>query len=228
MKILIVVATYQEIEPLLTATKVEYSPNIYLYAFPQGTHQLDILITGIGMIHTCYHLTRALALCKYELVINAGIAGSFRKKFKNGQIVHVTSEIFSDLSVEHQDKTTSLFEEKLLDKNQFPFKNGELKNEGWKTLNPDLLNFPAVRGITVNTVHGKKKTIQKIRKKFSPDVESMEGGAVFMVCLFERINFIEIRSISNAIEPRNTRNWNIKLAIKSLNLELIHLLKNIS
>jgi futalosine hydrolase len=45
----------------------------------------------------------------------------------------------------------------------------------------------------------------------------MEGAAFAYVCAKMKVNAIQIRSISNQVEPRNRNNWNIPLAIKNLN-----------
>jgi futalosine hydrolase len=45
----------------------------------------------------------------------------------------------------------------------------------------------------------------------------MEGAAVFYVCLNENIPVLQIRSISNYVEDRDTTKWDIPLAIKQLN-----------
>ena len=45
----------------------------------------------------------------------------------------------------------------------------------------------------------------------------MEGASVFMVCNNFNVPCIQIRSISNKVEKRNTENWNLTLAIENLN-----------
>jgi futalosine hydrolase len=52
----------------------------------------------------------------------------------------------------------------------------------------------------------------------------MEGAAVYFVCNEMNIPVIQIRAISNYIEPRNKSNWDIKKAIKSLE-EFINIYK---
>ena len=37
----------------------------------------------------------------------------------------------------------------------------------------------------------------------------MEGAAFFYVCLKEKVNFFQIRAISNFVEKRNKKNWEI-------------------
>ena len=81
MKILIVAATDFELE------KDQFSAH-------------EILITGVGILETTLELTKKLALNSYDLVINAGIAGSFDKKIKIGDVVEVTEDILSELGYE--------------------------------------------------------------------------------------------------------------------------------
>ena len=73
-----------------------------------------------------------------------------------------------------------------------------------------------VSGITVNTTHGAQISIQKIKKLFAPQIESMEGAAFLYACLLEGITCAQIRVISNKVEKRNKENWNIPLAVKNL------------
>ena len=68
MKILIVAATDFELE------KDKFSAH-------------EILITGVGILETSLELTKKLVLNRYDLVINAGIAGSFDNKIKIGDVV---------------------------------------------------------------------------------------------------------------------------------------------
>ena len=56
----------------------------------------------------------------------------------------------------------------------------------------------------------------------------MEGAAFFYVCLCENIPFLQIRAISNYVEQRNEKNWNIPLAIKNLCLTLIDFFSNVT
>ena len=77
-----------------------------------------------------------------------------------------------------------------------------------------------VKSITVNTVHGNKKSIAQIIKRLNPDIENMEGAAVFKVCNFFNTTCIQLRSISNYVEKRNKKKWNIPLAIQNLNFEV--------
>ena len=185
MKILIVAATKSEI-----ISKIILSHNI--------------LITGVGMINTAINLTRELMRKRYDLVINMGIAGSFNKELKNGFVVEVIEDNFSEIGFED-------------DLNFSSFKNFEIKtkfNVEGKT------ELKKVRGITVNTVHGNRTSISKIIQREDPDTESMEGAANFKVCEEFGIACIQIRSISNKVEVRDKSKWDIDLAIRNLNFEV--------
>ena len=74
-----------------------------------------------------------------------------------------------------------------------------------------------MKGITVNTVHGNEKSITEIVNRLNPDVESMEGAAVFKVCNEFEVPCMQIRAISNIVEKRNKANWNMPLAVLNLN-----------
>lgn len=213
MKILIVSATEKEIFPLLN--KID--------TINQETLVVDTLITGIGPVFTTYLLTRRLSEKDYDLVINAGIAGSFNSEIPIGETVFVQSDQFADLGIEDKNEFYTIFEKGFLNKDQFPFKNAKLEN-------PYLfnLNLKKVSAITVNTTHGCDKSIDLFKQKFKADIETMEGAAFFYVCLQEGEKFFQVRAISNLIEERNSANWNIPLAIKNLNQKLFELMDVLS
>ena len=177
--------------------------------------EIDILITGVGMIATTFKLTKVLSQNDYDIVINAGIAGAFFEELEIGEVVEVSSEQFPEIGAEDHNSFISIFELGLLGENDYPFLKGKLTN-------PDagISNLKLVDGITVNTVHGNKLSIQKVINQFSPGIESMEGAAVAYVCLQEKIRFLQIRAISNYVEKRNKSAWNIPLAVGNLNIVL--------
>lgn len=213
MKILIVSATEKEILPLINN----------IISINKEELLVDTLITGIGPVFTTYALTRKLSEKDYDLIINAGIAGSFKSEINIGETVYVQSEQFADLGIEDKNEFYTLFEKGFMDKDQFPFKNAKLENP--YDFNFNLKNVSA---LTVNTTHGCNKSIELFKNKFNADIETMEGAAFFYVCLQEGMKFIQIRSISNFVEERNNANWNIPLAIKNLNLKLFELIDVLS
>ena len=161
----------------------------------------SILISGVGMVNTTLNLTKHLSKNTYDLVVNIGIAGSFNNSVIIGDVVEVVEDNFSEIGFENGESFSE-------------FTNFEVPNtfkvEG-------RTNLKQVKAITVNTVHGDKDSITKIVNRLNPDIESMEGAAVFTVCKEFDIPCVQIRSISNKMEKRNKENWNIPLAIQNLN-----------
>jgi len=204
MKVLLVAATEFEIAPFLKSKVFQKSA-------------IDTLVSGIGMTFTTFSLTQQLRDKSYDVVINAGIAGSFSKELSIGNVVQVIQEEFADLAYETPQGYHTFFESAMLDENVYPFENGKLHSNPRLPFEKNLKTLQKVNGITVNKVHGKSDSIEIVREKFNADVESMEGAAVFYVCKQMNIPVVQIRSISNYVEPRNKDKWNIPLAIKKLN-----------
>ena len=173
----------------------------------------DILISGIGMINACFELTNYLKNNNPDLIINIGVAGAFNKDIPLGHVFEVSKDCFSEIGV--QDKN------RFLNLNEIGFDVITNFNYQKET------KLVQARGITVNTVHGEKKTINEVFNRLKPDVESMEGAAFMMVSQKFNIRFIQIRSISNYVEERNRENWNLDLAIRNLNVELRNIINTL-
>lgn len=224
MKILMVAATQMEVKMLVDVFEPVAEKSHILKTYKLDANTIDVLVAGIGPTFTAFHLTNALRDKKYDLVINIGIAGSFTPELSIGEVVSVVSDEFADLGIEDGDDFKSLFDTGFMDVNEFPFENGVLRA-------PDLLRWPhlkKVRGITVNTSHGSKYSIEKLKQRFPSHVESMEGAAVFYVCKWMGVEFAQIRSISNHVEVRDVSKWNIPQALENLNHALLEILQHIT
>ena len=220
-KIAIVSATPFEIKPFMVFLDAHFSANPHHTIFTSDSLEVTVLVTGVGMVNTALSIAALFTKKKYDLVINAGVAGAFCRDFVLGEVVQVVSERYGDLGVEEADgRFTDMCELDLIESNGFPFMNGVLLNP-----NPIVSDMRQVAGLTVNKVHGYEASIEAIRSKYSVDVESMEGGAFFQACLVHGIPFVEIRGISNYVEKRNRGNWEMGLAIQELNKRLEELVK---
>ncbi len=221
MILTIVAATPFEIDPFLHYLK-EHFKEKEAFLFERNELTVQVLVTGVGIPFTALSLGHYFSKQKPVLAINAGIAGAFNLNLKIGEVVNVVSERFGDLGVEEADGTfTNVHELGLINANEAPFQNGALNNP--KAIEHQFL--PPANGLTVNKIHGNSSSIKAVRLKYNADLESMEGAAFFLACLMSKIDFIEIRAISNYVEPRNKENWNIPLAIENLNEVLIEMVK---
>lgn len=201
MKLLVVAATEAEI-------------GIFRSRMPH----IPTLVTGVGMVATTYALMKHLARHQYDLVLQAGVAGSFDRTVPLGSLVHVVSDRFGDLGAEDHDRYIDIFDLGLLGSNDAPYTNGMLVNP----LGPvhQHITLPQVSGITVNSVTGSAATVA-IRHQNGCTTESMEGAALHFVCLNEGVTFAQVRAISNYVEPRDKSKWQMKDAIIDLNDWLI-------
>ncbi len=225
MNILIVSATILESENLIKLLGLkQVKDNLYNKKIDKK-NTCSLLISGIGLSFTTYALSKTVFDNKYDLVINTGIAGSFNRKLKIGDVVQVVSERFADIGFRDKTGFIDIFEAGFLNANEYPFENAELKSSNIE--NPILKKIKQVKGISVNTTSGNKNEIIQLQKKYNADIESMEGAAVFYVCHKENIPVLEIRSISNYVEERDKSKWNIPLAIKKLEEFLILFLKEL-
>lgn len=209
MKVLIIAATWPEIAPL--ASHFDLKEGGFL-----TTPHFDLLISGVGMTATAFALGRHLS-AKYQLVLNLGIAGSFRRNLPLGTVVNITQDEFAELGAQDGDEFLTI-EHLGFGKATYTAFNNLLYEE--------LRQLSKMRGVTVNKVNGNEIEISRLIGRLDPDTESMEGAAVLYACAQTAIPCLQIRAISNYVERRNRKNWNIGLAIKNLNDWAIGFLTN--
>lgn len=209
MKILLVAATRPEIA--LIAKHFQLPEQDFIQ-----TKDFDVLITGVGMTATAFALGKHLS-ASYKLVLNLGLAGSFDADIPLATVVNVLMDQFSELGAEDG--------EAFLTMDDLGFGKVRYYAENNPT-NKHVDKLLKVHGITVNRVHGNKDSIDRIVEQCDPVTESMEGAAVFYCCNKEALPCLQVRSISNYVEPRNKEKWQIGPAIKNLNEWAIGFLTN--
>jgi futalosine hydrolase len=151
-----------------------------------------------------------------DIAINIGIAGSYRDDINTGAVVVPVSDCFADAGIETENGFMTLAEAGMEGP---PFRGGRIiADRKYISLVLNLLR--PVDGITVNTATGSLSSMEKVIKRFNPDIETMEGAAFFYICSREKIPFIAIRSISNKVGPRDKSKWDIPLAINNLSERL--------
>jgi futalosine hydrolase len=205
---------------LCAATEMEIAPTIRFLSTHQF-HGIEILVTGPSLMTTTYALTKSVHVNRPDLIIQAGIAGSFESTKALGTIVAVKNETVGDLGVNEETGFKSLFDLKLAGDNLYPWKDGRLINE------TDLLDKAGLRivnAVSVNEISTNTPAINYYRHQLNAEIESMEGAALHYVGLMERIPFLQIRSLSNFIGERDKTKWKMQEAIANLNNKLQELL----
>lgn len=188
-------------------------------AFSATEPGIDILITGVGAPACMYSLGKQLQRKHYDLVIQAGIAGTFKTAFSPGESVIVKQEVFADLGIYENDEMFTLFDKGFADPDKAPYEKGWLVNS-----DSENYGLTLVKAVTVNTVSDKLQQAELLVRKFDADIESMEGAAFHYVCISESVKFIQLRSISNFVGERVKTNWKMKESIQSLNENLVRII----
>jgi futalosine hydrolase len=215
MRILLVSATAMEIVPIVRSATLsgEHSGSLeeakgrvkhYTYA----GHDVDALVTGVGMVATAVWTSRVLTEARYDLALNVGVCGSFDRAFAPGAVVHVVTDRLAELGAEDGDAFIAIEDLHLPVEHEFV--------NAMPPVNAALSRLPAVTGITVNLVHGSARSIAAVVERFAPQVESMEGAAFMSACIIHELPFAQVRAVSNAVERRNRDAWRMAEAIACL------------
>ena len=208
---------------ITSATTAEWMPTFVdvneLYTGKSKRLKLQFYQSGVGLLASAVAITRLAIEERPDLIIQAGIAGSFSKKYAPGQVVVINNDMLGDTGVEENGGWKDLFDMKLEKSSYHPFEKRKLPNPWIKQYN--LLNLPVVDGITVNQVTTQPTRIAQLKKKYGATVESMEGASLHYVGRETGIPFIQIRAIANYVGERDKSKWLLKESIEGLNKALL-------
>lgn len=215
-KILYVSATKTESDILKQIPGIMVQQDCYRF----NHYEINPLITGVGSVATAWTMKQWFSSnMKPDLVINAGIAGSYREDLHIGEVVIPVSDCFADAGVENGNDFLTLDEAGLCGSDNFPFTSGQIVCSN-KYTDLAVKHLRSVNAITVNTATGSEMTIKKLTAKFNPDIETMEGATFFYICAREKVPFLAMRAVSNLVEPRDMSKWNITVALNNLSEKL--------
>jgi futalosine hydrolase len=215
VRVLVVAATEAEVSPFVGGLRRVAAVGPRVTRYQGGNHEIDVLISGVGMVATATWCSRVLTAERFDVALDLGVCGSFKPEIFPGSVVHVVSDRLVELGAEDGDAFLTIQEMALLGDDEFPFTGGRLVNASPPVLGP-LSSMRAVNGITVNTVHGNDESIARVTKRFAPEVETMEGAAFMYACLIQDVPFAQVRAVSNAVERRNRASWKLDEAIANL------------
>ena len=151
----------------------------------------NIVLTGVGKVNATYNLTKELIKRKFEnnfpkYVLNFGSCGS--KKFKKGQLVASNKFIQRDMDA-------TIFDYKL---GQTPAENSIPLILEHKKIITDLPYGICGSGDNFAT---SASTINEV------ELFDMEAYALAKVCLFENIDFISIKYVTDGIDENRGNDW---------------------
>ena len=189
-------------------------------------------LSGIGKTNAAHTATVLIERSSPSVVINFGIGGAYPSSgLKVGDIAVAAKEVYADEGVMLKDGLHSL------EATGIPL----LKIRGRRYFN----EFPAdkrlsrlalkVSGtvapcksgafLTVSACTGTGKRAGELAGKFGPICENMEGAAVAHICRIYGIPFVGIRGISNIVEDRDMKKWDMELAAENCQKAVLHFLE---
>lgn len=166
---------------------------------------VEILVTGVGPVEAAANVSRALAQGRYELVVNAGIAGVFEGCANVGDGVVVVDERV-ELDLENGEQISLPGGLTVADRASSSLDLSDRLVE---------LGFPALRGITVTRVTATESTARRLSAG-GAQVESMEGFAVLRAADIAGVPAIELRGISNRAGDRSCSEWDFSAGVTGL------------
>ena len=175
------------------------------------------LITGVGPVEAAVRLTAFLAATTLPLagVVNFGVAGAYAGAKGNGaavlDICLAEREVLADLGVCANDDVQPLRGEGFTLADSFELDPG-LRRRAESLLTAAAI--PWVSGVfaTVSGASGTRRRGDLLAARHQALCENMEGAAVARVCQHFGLPLLELRCISNLIEDRDLRNWQLRQA----------------
>ncbi len=164
---------------------------------------------GVGPAAAAAGTARLLAAGRYRAVVSAGIAGGFAGRAPVGATVLATRSIAADLGAETPDGFLTV------DELGFGSSTAEVDATLLKALTAALPEAVAGDVLTLSTVTGTAATAERLAARFPGAVaEAMEGYGVAVAA--GGVPFAELRTISNAIGPRDRAAWRLREAFAAL------------
>ncbi len=224
--IVIIAAMPTEIELLEKA--LEYSNRLKIDGFEYsegaiGNLRAVVCSAGVGKVNAAAATSLLINRYQPKLVINTGCAGAYTGSgLSVGNLVVASEEVLADdgilLSGGWEDlqymKLPSVEQRGMSCYNLLPLS----RHASEKAMQlADYYGVFLMRGrfATVSTCSGTRQRGEEISSRWCVIAESMEGAAVAQICLRCGVDCLEIRGISNHVEDRNMKKWDIPRAVEA-------------
>lgn len=197
-------------------------------------HGKSIIFThcGVGKVNAAHSATLMLENYNVNLMILFGIGGGYKGAW-TGDVAVAQSENYAEEGILTEDgwKSMEFIGFPLLKNekeyfNTFPMDN-ELSQLAVKVSSDLGFNTAYGNFITVSQCSGTRESGELLKNRFNGICENIEGAAVAHICAMYGIPVVEIRGISNIIENRDPKKWNIPLAVSNCNKVVSELVKRI-
>jgi futalosine hydrolase len=204
----------------------------------ESFNDVPVHLLGVGKTAAAMRLPAVIrANPTVRAVLLYGIAGAFPDRHRNtpapvrlGGVCVVGSDRFGDEGVETPAGFLDI--EQVLQPS-IALEQGKRFGGGPSTFpsNPriaqqaaELLGVPIVHGVTVSTCSGTEAASERMRRRSTADIETMEGAAVAYVCRQLELPLLHVRAISNWTGERERGEWNAGAGVSVVRRAVLRLL----
>jgi futalosine hydrolase len=188
-----------------------------------GSQQVIICAGGIGKVNAAAACAALIERNHPRLVINTGCAGAYPGSgLSIGELAVASNEFLGDEGVltgegwqdlRYMGIPTVIHSSRLYH-NEIPLS----KHAAEKAMQlADYNGVKLVRGrfVTLSTCSGTRLRGEELAHWFHGICENMEGAAVAQTCLRYGIDCLEIRGVSNMVDERDMKAWDIPRAVEA-------------
>jgi futalosine hydrolase len=224
--IIIIAAVPKEVE--LLEKVLEYSGRVKSggYEYVEGTIgnlRVVVCAAGVGKVNAAAATAVMIDRYQPQLVINIGCAGAYAGSgLAVGNLVVASEEVLADDGVLVSGGWKDLSYMNLPSVTQGGLNCYNLlplsRHASEKAM--QLADYYGVflmrgRSATVSTCSGTRQQGDELSLRWNALIENMEGAAVAQVCLRCGVDCLEIRGISNLVEERDLKKWDITKAVEA-------------
>lgn len=204
------------------------------YAGAVSGNRVVFGISGMGKTNAAHAVTVLIEKFSPSCIVNFGIGGAYPSSgLEVGDIAVAEKEVYADEGVLlkdglHSFEITGVPLLKVRSRryyNEFPA-DKRLCRLAFKA-SGRVGNFSSGVFLTVSACTGTRKRAGELAAKFSPVCENMEGAAIAHICRIYGIPFVEIRGISNIVEDRDMKKWDLALASENCQKAVLHFLETL-
>lgn len=187
-----------------------------------GNLRITVCAGGIGKINAAAATAAMIERNRPRLVINTGCAGAYLGSgLSIGDLVVASDEVLADegVVVEEGWKDLRYMSLPTLNLGGRPCFNTIPLSKHASEKAMQLADYYGVflmrgRFATVSTCSGTSQRGEELSRHWNVIAENMEGAAVAQVCLRYGLDCLEIRGISNLVEERDLKKWEIGRAVE--------------
>jgi len=202
-----------------------------------GAQRILLCISGMGKVNAAHTATLMLARFDPEVLVVFGIGGAYPSSgARIGDIAIATEEIAGDEGVLTREgfRDTGYIGIPLLKTAKsevyvtYPASEplvhrsvqsiGALRNPGQGATHVGSF-------VTLSTCTGTTARAKELEERYHGLCENMEGAAVAQVAALHGIPWLEVRGISNIVEDRDLKKWDIPKAAETVQQAVQHILE---